>query len=336
MVTGYCGVALGKLGPAPSLRRNRTVSITIGTLLLAFAPDRIAFQDIGALLAQQPAVTERWQQHLIASRFGVIQAATFHLPQPLGTAIPQPPIYTLTNFDPGEITGSFGEHDLMAPPPQFPKANRQAKADLLISRPRQPMPPLPPLAVIVPDASPKKNETAPLLLTVNTPVLAPVAFVHFCIRYPEDCRVRKSNLEIPVRLTQARFDELSKINRDVNNAIRPRANFESALAEKWLVAPREGDCNDYAVTKRHELLARGWPSNSLLLAEVVLSSGEHHLVLTVRTNEGDLVLDNLDDSVRHASLLRYKWVRAQQTKNPRFWSKISPGLVDRVAMLAGK
>ena len=324
---------MNKRGPVPNPQRKNTVAVIVGTLLLAFAPDRIAFQDVGALLAQQSAVAERWQQHLIASRFGLVQAATFRLPQPLGTVIPQPPIYTLANFDPGKITGASSEHDLMAGPPQFARANRQAKADLLVSRPRQPMPPLPPLPAIVPDALPTKNETAPLLLTANIPVLAPVAFVHFCTRYPEDCRVRKSNLdEIPVRLTQARFDELSKINRDVNNAIKPRANFESVLAEKWLVAPREGDCNDYAVTKRHELLARGWPSSSLLLAEVVVPSGEHHLVLVARTHEGDLVLDNLDENVRPASLLSYKWVRAQQTKNPRFWSKISPRYVDRVAM----
>jgi predicted transglutaminase-like cysteine proteinase len=67
--------------------------------------------------------------------------------------------------------------------------------------------------------------------------------------------------------------ELSKVNRDVNHSIKPQAKLKSVLAEEWLVAPRQGDCSDYAVTKRHELLARGWPSHSLLLAEVVVTSG---------------------------------------------------------------
>ncbi len=136
----------------------------------------------------------------------------------------------------------------------------------------------------------------------------------------------------PVELTKARMAELVKVNRDVNRAIRPQANTNGVLAEEWLVSPREGDCNDYAVTKRHELLARGWPSRSLLLAEVVVASGEHHLVLVVRTREDDLVLDNLNWNVRPVSQIGYQWVRAQQASNPKFWSTISVARATRVAM----
>jgi len=106
------------------------------------------------------------------------------------------------------------------------------------------------------------------------------------------------------------------------------------MAEEWLVSPRAGDCNDYAVTKRHKLLACGWPSRSLLLAEVVVPSGEHHLVLVVRSREDDLILDNLNSNVRSASQVRYQWVRAQQTKNPRFWSTVSVTRAARIAMNA--
>ena len=77
------------------------------------------------------------------------------------------------------------------------------------------------------------------------------------------------------------------------------------MGEVWLVAPHQGDCTDYAVTKRHELLARGWSSHSLLLTEVVVASGEHHLVLVVRTSEGDFVLDNLNAHVRPISQITY-------------------------------
>jgi predicted transglutaminase-like cysteine proteinase len=54
--------------------------------------------------------------------------------------------------------------------------------------------------------------------------------------------------------------------------------------------PSSGDCNDYAVTRRHDLIARGWPARSLLLAEVITSWGEHHLVVVVahqRCGSGD-------------------------------------------------
>ena len=172
-------------------------------------------------------------------------------------------------------------------------------------------------------------------ISFDAPVLAPMAFVRFCIRYPQDCKVNRIAFRpAPVTLTKARMAELVKVNRDVNRAIRPQENLNGVMAEEWLVAPREGDCNDYAVTKRHKLLARGWPSRSLLLAEVVVPSGEHHLVLVVRSREDDLILDNLNSNVRSASQVRYQWVRAQQTKNPRFWSTVSVTRAARIAMNA--
>jgi predicted transglutaminase-like cysteine proteinase len=170
-------------------------------------------------------------------------------------------------------------------------------------------------------------------IAFNKPVLAPVAFVRFCMRYQDDCKVGPMGLDrAPVPLTKARWAELAKINNDVNRAIKPEANLGGVMAEEWLVSPRRGDCNDYAVTKRHQLLARGWPSHSLLLTEVVVASGEHHLVLVVRTSEDDFVLDNLRATVRPVSQIEYAWVRAQQVENPKFWSTIDIARADRVAM----
>lgn len=182
-------------------------------------------------------------------------------------------------------------------------------------------------------AAPRQIETNIDRIGFNTPSLAPMAFVRFCVQYPQDCAVRRMAFRPqPVDLTAARKVELAKVNRDVNRAIRPQANTKGVMAEEWLLSPREGDCNDYAVSKRHELLALGWPSRSLLLAEVVISSGEHHLVLVVRTREADLVLDNLNWNVRPVSQIRYEWVRAQQEKNPKFWSTINVTRATRVAV----
>jgi predicted transglutaminase-like cysteine proteinase len=173
------------------------------------------------------------------------------------------------------------------------------------------------------------NPTPPVFVT---PVLAPAAFVHFCNRYPDDCKVRQTEFDqTPVALTEARFIELSKINTAVNSSIKPRVKRKSVLVEDWVVAPHEGNCSDYAVTKRHMLLARGWPSDSLLLAEVAITSREHHLVLVVRTSNRDLVLDNLNSDVRPISQSNYQWIRGQQTENPRFWSTIKVEQ-DRLAM----
>ena len=171
-------------------------------------------------------------------------------------------------------------------------------------------------------------------IVFNKPVLAPVAFVRFCVRYQEDCKVSpRGSDRAPIPLDR-RPGWLSsqKVNQHVNRAIKPEANLGGVMGEVWLVAPRQGDCTDYAVTKRHELLARGWPSHSLLLTEVVVASGEHHLVLVVRTSEGDFVLDNLSAHVRPVSQIAYEWVRAQQIENPKFWAKIHVVRANRVAL----
>jgi hypothetical protein len=119
---------------------------------MALLPGTIGLQDLGALLASQPGVAARARAYLIASPFGTIHAATFSMPQPLGTAIPHPPIYALANFDPDDVTGSIGRQLLGDPngPLQFPAVNRKDKRDSMISRARQPMPPLPPALSIAP------------------------------------------------------------------------------------------------------------------------------------------------------------------------------------------
>ena len=143
-------------------RRRRRASIGIGALVIALVPSTIGYQDLGALLARQPGVAARAREHLIASPFGTIHAAMFSLPRPIGTAIPHPPLYALANFDPTDITGSIASQFLGDPnaPLQFPAVNRKSKRDSLLARPREPLPPLPPLLSIEP--VPQAQADAPL------------------------------------------------------------------------------------------------------------------------------------------------------------------------------
>jgi predicted transglutaminase-like cysteine proteinase len=94
--------------------------------------------------------------------------------------------------------------------------------------------------------------------------------------------------------------------------------------ERWLIEPVIGDCNDYAVTKRHKLLEAGWPASSLLLAEVTLiTTGEHHLVLIVRGKTADWVLDNRLSAVVRLAETRTQYIldRVESTVDPRFWTR---------------
>lgn len=153
--------------------------------------------------------------------------------------------------------------------------------------------------------------------------LPPMAFTQFCLRYADQCKPQRMMFRGGrLRLNADRWDDLKDVNKIVNSAIVPERNTEGLAGEKWLINPARGDCNDYAVTKRSELLERGWPARSLLLSEVVTSWGEHHLVLVVRTSAGDLVLDNLTSQIRPWARAPYQWVRIQTPKNPNYWASL--------------
>lgn len=181
------------------------------------------------------------------------------------------------------------------------------------------------------------------LITFKEPTLAPMAHVAFCLHYTTDCEVKGADFrKRNVVMTIDRLHDLNAVNREANRDITPQPNLGGLAAEQWLVSPSAGDCNDYAVTKRHKLLERGWPSRALLLAEVVVPSGEHHLVLVVRMKDPDtfrnveLVLDNLSASLRSVEQPPYKWVRIESPNNPKYWSTVSVQSRPRVAKIPGR
>ena len=157
----------------------------------------------------------------------------------------------------------------------------------------------------------------------DSPTLPPMAFTQFCLKYANECKPRRMVFRGGrLKLTAERWADLRSVNRNVNASIRPEYNAQGLAGEKWLIGPASGDCNDYAVTKRHQLIARGWPARNVLLSEVVTSWGEHHLVVVVRTTEGDLVLDNLTANILPWTRKPYQWVRIQMPKNPNYWASL--------------
>src|ERR1700730_17383127 len=95
---------------------------------LALMPTSIGYQDLAALLAQQPGLSQHWRDHLIASPFGTIERATFSYGRPIGTSMPEPLGYQTVNFDPGSLDRSSFQIDgpLNAPGPEleYPTVNR--------------------------------------------------------------------------------------------------------------------------------------------------------------------------------------------------------------------
>lgn len=164
-------------------------------------------------------------------------------------------------------------------------------------------------------------------ITEASPTLSPFQHVRFCLRYPADCK-SDSTETTTVELTAETLDTMQRVNRDVNLSIMPVAKSDAIADGGWTISPVSGDCNDYAVTKRHELLQKGLPAKALRLAVVKTSSGIGHLVLVVSTNKGNLVLDNLSETIVPWQVTRYQWLKIQSSADARFWFEIKPrGLV---------
>jgi len=151
--------------------------------------------------------------------------------------------------------------------------------------------------------------------------LAPFSFVKFCLDYPSDCP--KSAGPGRVRLTSARMAELSSVNSAVNGSIRPK--LDTSTLRYWKLNVNAGDCNSFAVQKRHELIRRGWPAAALALTVAKTPRGEGHLVVTVRTDQGDLVLDNLRSNIVPWQRTGYQWIMRQSERNPQFWVELNGG-----------
>jgi predicted transglutaminase-like cysteine proteinase len=160
-----------------------------------------------------------------------------------------------------------------------------------------------------------------------SPTLAPFQHVRFCLRYPSDCKSNPAEDE-RIELNAETSDLLKRVNRSVNISIIPTLkSYGSNLGDGWTIAPNMGDCNDYAVTKRHQLLANGLPSKALRLSVVKTASGIGHLVLVVATTNGDVVMDNLTIAIRPWRTTDYQWIKIQSASNPLFWNEIkSPGI----------
>jgi spore germination cell wall hydrolase CwlJ-like protein len=110
-------------------------SFGLAIVVFVLTPTQIGYQDLAALVAQQPSVAARWREHLIASPFGTIHAATFSLPRPVGTSIPEPPMVRLASLGvTSDVVGSIGAYPARRENAQivFPLINRANKGDRLV------------------------------------------------------------------------------------------------------------------------------------------------------------------------------------------------------------
>jgi predicted transglutaminase-like cysteine proteinase len=179
-------------------------------------------------------------------------------------------------------------------------------------------------------------------MDVGTLVRAPPAFYEFCAHNPAACRPSGPAVASIV-LTPQRLADLTAVTRRVNHSVRETTDFEQFGREDVWSYPvnGKGDCEDYVLEKRRELIATGWPSSVLLITIVRDKVGDGHAVLTVVTDHGDLVLDSRNDAITDWSQTPYTYYTRQASGDPRSFKtvdSINPSAVGpaAVAMRAAK
>lgn len=127
----------------------------------------------------------------------------------------------------------------------------------------------------------------------------------------------------PAVMTKARWSSVRSVNAAVNRAIRPVSDkAATGRDDQWKVGGKVGDCEDYALMKRSKLMAAGFRPSQLPLAKTRLGNGEAHVVLVLRTAEGDFVLDNLRDEIRPWNRTGYRFEKVQSPGNASLWVRV--------------
>ena len=149
----------------------------------------------------------------------------------------------------------------------------------------------------------------------------PYGWVDFCGRRPEECSLGKLSPD-DVRLTNKAWASLQRVNKRVNELIEPITNLEhwGTMVDHWdYPIDGKGDCKVYALFKRKLLVEQGFPRQALLMTIVRDLDGEGHAILTVKTDRGEFVLDNLSDQVRPWDATGYSFVKRQAQDDPNVW-----------------
>ncbi|MHA6690272.1 transglutaminase-like cysteine peptidase [Devosia sp. A449] len=147
----------------------------------------------------------------------------------------------------------------------------------------------------------------------------PVGHAEFCASRPDECRANP-NPVTAVSLNEGLWQQLLNVNAGVNQSVVPVTDQDLyQVAEFWTYPNGYGDCEDYALAKRRELINAGWPASTLLMAVVKQANGEGHAVLMVRTDRGDLVLDNQVGSIDLWHSTPYQYIKRQSQADSGKW-----------------
>ncbi len=160
-------------------------------------------------------------------------------------------------------------------------------------------------------------------LQAKKPIAAPVGFAAVCSQYDWACTGGDGR-------GMAEADLLllaGVINTRINNSTPEISDLNQyGTEERWaLPTGRGGDCEDFVLLKKREMIGNGIAASRLLIATVLDRQREPHAVLILRTGQGDLVLDNLRNQIRPWRDTGYSFLRMQDPATPGKWNALLAG-----------
>ena len=175
---------------------------------------------------------------------------------------------------------------------------------------------------------------AAMALPANIPLAGgtnqPIGHYEFCKRNADECGSNGKDSG-PLVLTQENWKTIINVNYTANTDVQPMTDMEIyGVEEEWAYPDAVGDCEDYVLLKRKRLMEAGISPSNLLITVVLQPNGEGHAVLTVRTDRGDFVLDNMRNKVMLWSETEYRYLKRQSSANAGKWMKLQDGRADAV------
>ncbi len=177
--------------------------------------------------------------------------------------------------------------------------------------------------------APARSSAAAIRHASWTPVGAetrrPIGWHNLCRVQADECDAGRE-APVNVALTPQARHLLLAVTTLANRAITAQTDDEHYHLDRkklvdWWTYPDDGagDCSDFMLLKRKLLIEAGWPRSAALATVVLDQHGDGHAVLTVTTDEGDFVLDNLTDQLLRWDETGYAFVKRQSQADENIW-----------------
>jgi predicted transglutaminase-like cysteine proteinase len=170
-----------------------------------------------------------------------------------------------------------------------------------------------------------------LFAAIGSTTKAPNGWLQLCASNAEECKPAADQAR-DVTLTPDLLQQLYDINKYVNDRVTWTSDDELyGTSERWAYPLDRGDCEDMVLLKRRMLAKAGWPIGALLITVVEERGQERqgaktrHAVLTVRSDRGEMILDNQTPEILFWYETSYRYLSRQSADDPNVWVSYGTG-----------